>query len=205
MKKTIICNIPMKEKVDLAVYVSDDKSIPVSQKQVRYPINSFLEQTMTSDDELKIILLKKKDENSHYQKNMDDFKLELDEANKNIGAKLSYIVIDTDFSQSRMVHEQLMGSIVEELEIGTHILVDTTYGPKDLPIIIFTALSFAEKFLECKVDNILYGQASFVDGKVVSTKICDMIPLYYLASITNTIHCVDAEKAKKMLKSLLSI
>lgn len=205
MKKTIICNIPMKEKVDLAVYVSDDKSLPVSDKEVRYPINSFLEKTMTSDDELKIILLEKKDEHDSCQNNADDFKLELGEANKNIGAKLSYTVIDTDFSQSRMVHEKLMGSIVDELEIGAHILVDITYGPKDLPIIIFTALSFAEKFLECKVDNIVYGQASFVHGKVVNTKICDMIPLYCLASITNTIHCVEPEKAKKMLKSLLSI
>ena len=205
MKKTIICNIPMKENVDLAVYVSDDKSLPVSGKEVRYPINSFLEKTMASDDELKIILLDKKDEYGHYQKNTDDFKQELDEVNKNIGAKLSYTVIDTDFSQSRVVHEQLMGSIVDELEIGTHILVDITYGPKDLPIIIFAALSFSEKFLECKVDNIVYGQANFVDGKVVNTKICDMIPLYCLASITNTIHCVEPEKAKKMLKSLLSI
>lgn len=205
MKKTIICNIPMKEKVDLTVYVSDDKSLPVSDKEVRYPIVSFLEKTMTSDDELKIILLEKRDGYGPSQKYTDDFKFELDEANENIGAKLSYTVIDTDFSQSRMVHEKLMGSIVDELEIGTHILVDITYGPKDLPIIIFTALSFAEKFLECKVDNIVYGQASFVDGKVVNTKICDMIPLYCLSSITNTIHCVEPEKAKKMLKSLLSI
>ncbi len=205
MKKTIICNIPMKEKVERTVYVSDDKSLPVSDKEVRYPINSFLEKTMTSDDELKIVLLQKKDEYGSYQKNTNDFKLELDEANKNIGAKLSYTVIDTDFSQSRIVHEQLMGSIVDELEIGMHILVDMTYGPKDLPIIIFTALSFAEKFLECKVDNIIYGQANFMDGNVVNTKICDMIPLYCLTSITNTIHSAEPEKARKMLKSLLSI
>jgi alpha-L-arabinofuranosidase len=195
----------MKEKVDLTVYVSDDESLPVSDREVRYPINAFLEKTMTRNDELKIILLEKKDEYGHFQKNTEDFKQELNEANKNIGAKLSYIVIDTDFSQSSIVHEQLMGSIVDELEIGNHILADITYGPKDLPIVIFTALNFAEKFLECKVDNIVYGQASFVDGKVVNTKICDMIPLYCLASITNTINCVEPEKAKKMLKSLLSI
>ena len=50
-----------------------------------------------------------------------------------------------------------MGSIVDELEIGARVLVDTTYGPKDLPIVIFTALNFAEKFLECQIDNIIYG------------------------------------------------
>ena len=42
MKKTVICNIPMKERVDLSVYTSDDQSLPVSGEAVRYPINSFL-------------------------------------------------------------------------------------------------------------------------------------------------------------------
>ena len=51
MKKIIICNIPMKEHVDLSIYSSDDKSIPVSERKVRYPINSFLEKTITSEDE----------------------------------------------------------------------------------------------------------------------------------------------------------
>lgn len=98
-----------------------------------------------------------------------------------------------------------MGSIVDELEIGARILVDTTYGPKDLPIVIFTALNFAEKFFECQIDNIIYGKAEFVNGKAVDTKMCDMVPLYYLGSITNSIHCVEPGKAKSMLKSLLSL
>ena len=100
---------------------------------------------------------------------------------------------------------QLMGKIVDEIDNGSHIIVDITYGPKDLPIIIFTALGFAEKFLECEVDAIIYGQASFVDGHVVNTKICDMSPLYYLSSVTNTIKCDEPEKARKALKSLLSL
>ena len=55
------------------------------------------------------------------------------------------------------------------------------------------------------MDNIVYGQASFVNGKAVDTKICDMIPLYCLGSITNTIRCDEPEKAKSMLKALLAL
>lgn len=205
MKKIIICSIPMKEKVDQVVYVSDDKSLPVADKAVRYPINAFLEKTIQSNDELKIVLLVKKDDYGHHDKNTEYFKTELNEANEGIGAKIEYSVIDTEFSETKAVHAQLMGRIVDEFDIGSHIMVDTTYGPKDLPIVIFTALSFAEKFLDCKIDNIVYGQASFVNGQTVDTKFCDMIPLYYLGSITNTIHCVEPEKAKAMLKALLSL
>ena len=205
MKKTIICGIPMKKVVDQVVYRSDDKSIPSADRAVRYPVNAFLEETLKPSDELKIILLVKQDPHGSHEHNIGLFKEELANANASIGAKVSYTVIDTDFSQSKSVHEHLMGRLVDEFDIGAHVIVDTTYGPKDLPVVIFTALNFAEKFLKCEIDNIIYGQASFVDGHAVDTKLCDMIPLYYLGSITNTIHCIEPEKAKSMLKALLSI
>ena len=205
MKKTIICGIPMKKVIDEVVYRSDDKSIPSADRAVRYPVNAFLEETLKPSDELKIILLVKQDPHGSHEHNIGLFKEELANANASIGAKVSYSVIDTDFSQSKSVHEHLMGRLVDEFDIGAHVIADTTYGPKDLPIVIFTALNFAEKFLKCEIDNIIYGQASFVDGHAVDTKLCDMIPLYYLGSITNTIHCIEPEKAKSMLKALLSI
>ena len=160
---------------------------------------------MKNDDSIKFLLLVKKDGYGNYKKNLDCFKEEFEAVNAEIGATADYVVIDTEFSEEKSVHEKLMGSIVDELEIGARVLVDTTYGPKDLPIVIFTALNFAEKFLECQIDNIIYGKAEFVNGKAVDTKMCDMAPLYYLGSITNTIHCVEPGKAKAMLKSLISL
>lgn len=205
MKKTIICSVPMKERVDFARYISDDKSLSVSDRKVRYPINAFLEKTLTRDDDLKVLLLVKKDRYEHYKKNAQNFCDELSQIDEGIGAKIEYSILDTDFEEIKSIHEELMGMIVDEIEIGTHILADVTYGPKDLLIVLFTALNFAEKFLDCAIDNIVYGQASFVDGNPVDTKICDMIPLYCLGSVTNTIHCSDPEKAKAMLKKLLSL
>ncbi len=205
MKKTIICSIPMKKTVDQVVYVSEDTLIPTSETAVRYPVNAFLAETMQPSDELKVILLVKKDEYSHDEQNVKFFQEELAQFNKNIGAAVSYTIIETDFSQSKTVHEQLMGQIVDELDIGAHIIVDTTYGPKDVPVVIFTALNFAEKFLECQIDNILYGLAKFKENRVVNAELCDMIPLYYLGAITNTIHSIEPQKAKDMLKTLLSI
>ncbi len=205
MKKTVICNIPMKERVDLSVYTSDDKSLPVADKKVRYPINAFLQKTITREDELKVILLVKKDRYGHFEKNTEDFCKELEVANSEIGAVIDFVIIDTEFEESKTVHEKLMGKIVDELEIGAHVISDVTYGPKDLLVVLFTALNFAEKFLNCTVDNIVYGQASFVDGQAVDTKICDMVPLYCLGSITSTIRCNQPEKAKNMLRALLSL
>lgn len=202
MKKTIICSIPMKKIVDKSVYESDDLSVPVSSTAVRYPINAYLEKNVSSEDEVKIILLVKKDEIGHFEKNQVEFETELRELCK---AHITITTIDTDFSQEKVIHEQLMGRIVDEIEDESHITVDITYGSKDIPILIFSALGFAEKFLDCEIDNIIYGQASFKDGHAVNTKICDMSPLYCLSSVTNTINCTDRGKARKTLESLLSL
>lgn len=63
MKKIIICNIPMREYVANTVYLSEDSSLPISDRPYRYPINFLCSQTVKAEDELKIILLIKKDRN----------------------------------------------------------------------------------------------------------------------------------------------
>ena len=195
----------MRENVDLSVYKSDDLSLPVSDRAVRYPINTFLEKTLSPEDEIKVLLLVKKDEYSHYEKNANDFIEELRVINNDINSKMEFKIIDTNFEQKQSVHEELMAKIIDGIDVDTHILADITYGSKDMPIVLFSAMGFAEKFLRCEIDNIIYGQANFENGKVVNTKICDMIPLYYLNSVTDTIHCDEPEKAKQMLKTLLSL
>ena len=205
MKKVIICSIPMRESVEKTEYISNDLSLPVSGQACRYPVNSFLSQTVEEGDELKVILLIKKDGNTYYEKNMLLFRQELEEMCGDVSIRAEYVLIDTDFDQQKETHEQLMGRLVDEIEVGAHIISDITYGPKDLPVIIFLALNFAEKYLQCEIDNILYGKAEFKDHKVIRSEICDMIPLYCLSSVTSTIRCDEPEKARKMLKSLLSI
>lgn len=205
MKKIIICNIPMREYIANIVYSSDDMSLPVSDKPYRYPINSLLSQTVNVEDELKIILLIKKDGNTFYENNTADYKQEIEDICRTTDVKAEFVSIDTAFSQEKENHEQLMKRLVDEIDTGAHIMVDITYGPKDLPIVIFSALNFAEKFLKCEIDNIVYGQATFKDDKVVSSTICDMNPLYCLSSVTNTIKCDEPEKARQMLGSLLEL
>ena len=204
MKKTVICNIPMKENTHKCKYSSDDRSLPTSDTEVVYPINAFFEKTLTAEDDLKILLLVKTDPYGHYKKNTEDFKAEFLEANKTANAKYEFRVIETEFSEEQTTHEQLMSAIVDEIEEDSIVLADITYGPKDLPIIVFSALAFAEKHLGCEIDHIVYGQANFVDGAPVNTKICDMVALLYMVTVSSKVHAKDAESAKQMLKSLIS-
>ncbi len=205
MKKVVICSIPMKKNVEQTVYLSDDLSLPVSGEPYRYVVNSFLSRKVNKGDEYKFILLIKKDGNRYYQKNVQEFRKEAESYCAGAGVKTKYVLLDTAFSEERRIHEQLMGKLTDEIETESHIIADITYGPKDIPIVIFSALNFAERFLYCEIDNIIYGLAEFKENRVVRSVICDMAPLYCLSSVTNMIKCDDPLKARMMLKTLLSL
>ena len=187
MRRNIICNIPTEDCVT-AGYEGKDIILIESY----YPINLLLHQTINAGDELKFILLIKKVKDTFYEKNITCYKKEIEDICRTTGAKAEFVSIDLEVGK----YEQLMKRLVDEIDTGAHIMVDITYGSKDIPIVIFSALNFAEKFLKCEIDNILYAQGA---------SIYDMSPLYYLDSVTNIIRCDEPDKAKQMLKSLLEI
>ena len=204
MKRIVICNIPLYEKKPVK-YMCDDKSFPLIDSEVIYPVNSLLGGIIKKDEHLKVLLLAKNGEHSVSCENCERFKCELESINKSIGAKIEYKIIETDFKQTLSVHSELMGKIVDEIDNESHLLVDITYGSKDIPIVEFSALNFAQKFLNCEIENIVYGQSDFVDNKPVNTKICDMSPLYYMNSVVDLINTNNPNSAREMLKALLSL
>ncbi len=205
MKKTIICDIPMKKGLSKCVYASQDRSVPSSSEAVIFPINTFLSNTLTTEDEVKVILLVKRDEAGQYKLNAEKFLEEFSAACEWKVASVDIKTIETDYSEERIVHEQLLGEIIDAIDDESHVIADITYGPKDLPIVLFTALNFAEKHLNCEIDNIIFGQVDFVNGQPTNAKLCDMVPLYTLNSVASEIRCDEPSKARRMLKALLSL
>ena len=207
MRKIVFCNVAMADpdRNPKCVYVCEDRAVSVSDRAVRYPVNALLANTIAGGDSVKVVLIAKKDVRRYYKKNVLSFMEELRSLTDGREAQIDYRIIESDFSEERKTHEDLLLQIVDELEENAHIVADVTYGPKDLPLVLFMSLNFAERFFNCEIDNIVYGKADFVDGRPVNTIFCDMGPLYYLNSIANTVQCDSSESAKKMLKSLLSI
>lgn len=206
MKKTIICSLPFKPNVDKVIYESTDMSMKVANREVRFPVNALLEGKITDEDELKVLLLVKQDKNNFYEKNKEFFLEELYQVTDKLHVKVGVECIYTEFSQTREVHESLLDELIDNIEDDSHILADITYGPKDEPIIIFAALKFAEKHLNCDVEGIIYGLAQFDDNHhVVEGKICDMSSLFYLSSVADSIECTTAEKSRRMMKALISV
>lgn len=193
----------MSNKAKQTVYESDTTSLPVSDKPYIYPINSLLSQTIQVGDEINAILLVKRDSNLFYIDNVDKYKRELVDICGEFGICPSFHEIETDFDETQKTHFQLMDKLIDSIDVESRIFADITYGPKDLPIVVFSTLFFAENYLNCSIENIVYGQAFFKADQVERTRICDMTSLYYLSSLSNTINCNDPQKARTMIKDLL--
>lgn len=205
MKKTIIVSIPMTASIQKTVYTSNDRSLPASSKEFYYPVSALLAETIKPEDEIGVILITKHSEYSNSEDFAQIFVQELDEINKEHGADITISKIDSEFAEEKYVHDKLMAELADQIKTGSAITADVTFGPKDLPIVIFSALKFAERFLKCDIEHIIYGQGIFKDGKIIDTTICDFSPLYSLNSLTDTIKCDDPDKAKQILKTIVSL
>jgi len=205
MKKIVFCNIMMKDKLDRHRYKVNGNSTIEFDGEVAFPVNGVLARTLKKGDDVKVVLLKKEDINGNSGKNTGEFISELDRINAGIGAKIEYKILSTPHDESREVQEKLLKDMIEELESGAVIYADITFGTKSLPIIVFSALNFAEKFFKSEIKNIVYGKVDFdKDNKTVNPELFDMTALFYLNSIANTIECKDGESAKKLLHTILS-
>ncbi|GHU81963.1 hypothetical protein FACS189468_5530 [Spirochaetia bacterium] len=205
MKKIVFCNIMMKAKLDSFRYNVSGNSTIAFDGEVIFPINGVLAKTLDEADSVKVVLLKKDDINNNSDRNVGEFMRELNIINKGIGAAIDYKVLSTPHDESRPIQEKLLKEMVDELTDGVAIYADITYGPKSMPIIVFSVLNFAEKFFNADIKNIVYGKVDFdKNNNPVNPELFDMTPLFYLNSLANTLACKDSDQAKKMLASILS-
>ena len=205
MKKILIYNIPMQVK-QRCVYENGVRNVELSSEAFYFPINAYLAKNLTAEDDLKVILLVKRDGLEREIAAEELCKQELNQINETIGAHLEYKTISTKFEQTKKVYDQLFSALVDEIEDESTILWDITFGPKDEPLVVFSALNFAEKFLDCEIEHIFYAQAIFDENnKIINTKLVTMDSLFKLQSLVNEVKSNDPQKARHLLKLLVSL
>lgn len=216
MKKIVFATIPMQsqegEGWDPEGYVykcNDNKKIEYD-KKVRFAINGFLTKSLLKDDDVKVVQILVSNEAS--KQNVKLQKAELEKLNENIGAKLSFKEIVTDFDDSGRTIEKRFQELIGELEDNCDIYLDMTFGSKTLVPVLFYVLGFAEKFFDADIKNILYDKVEFKrlnNGKSVPVpdkcEIFDVTSLFYLNSLTTVMSAPDSKTALERLNKFLSL
>ena len=217
MKKIVFVSLMMADSMNKRKYPVDGNAFIEYSGEVYYAINAVLAKTMKSGDDIKVILLETKAGDKAGAKNAQLFMNELNEINDNngIGAKITYEIIPSEFITSREKFNDLYLKLIKNFEYEAELYADITFGPKSLPLLIFTAMQFGEKFYDCSIGNVIYLKAEFLNNveingvihnnviKEGSQLICDYTPLYLLNSFTNSIESVSGEKAIDAVKALL--
>ena len=216
MKKIVFATIPMQsqegEGWDSEGYVykcNDNKNIEYN-KKVRFAINGFLAKTLSKDDDVKIVRILVHNDTSEH--NAEIQKSELEKLNENIGAKLEFKKVLTDFDDSGRTIEKRFQELIGELEEDSEISLDMTFGSKTLVPVLFYVLGFAEKFFEADVKNILYDKMEFKrldNGKSApnpdTCEIYDVTSLFYLNSLTSVMEAPDGKTAIERLGKFFAL
>lgn len=207
MKKIVFCDLPMRTDLYALRYPVDGNKTIEYDGEVIFPINGVLARIMNGQDDVKVVLLLKDSDGNNNEANVQKFKTELETINLGIGAKISYKIIQTPFEETRKTHEYLYREMIGQLEKGAELIVDITYGPKPLPIIMFSVMNFAERFFGCEIQNIVYGKVDFVSSSKIPVNpvIYDLTPLYTLNGLMNEMKYSSAEEAVKALDLILSL
>ncbi|MGP1496584.1 MAG: hypothetical protein ACTTJG_07275 [Treponema sp.] len=206
MKKIIFCDIPMKKNMNAMVYAGTGNTNCNYSKPVMFAINAVLAETLKKDDEVRVVLLRTLDKASNSGKNSGLFMQELDSINSEIGAKISYETLESEFKETKDIHETRLKEILDKIEENTEIYADITYGPKPLPMILMCVISFAEKFLNCEVKSVIYGKVDFDDNdKPCNPELYDVTSLYYLNNLTNSMVVDNGKEARQSLNEFFSL
>lgn len=206
MKKIIFCDIPMKKNMNAMVYAGTGNNNCNYSKEVMFPINAVLAETLKKNDEVRVILLRILDKDGNSGKNSGLFMQELDAINSEIGAKISYETLDSEFKETKDIHEKRLQNMLDKIEEHTEIYADITYGPKPLPMILMCVLSFAEKFLNCDVKSVVYGKVDFDDNnKPCNPELYDVTSLYYLNNLTSSMVADNGKEARQSLNEFFSL
>ena len=206
MKKIIFCDIPMKKNMNAMVYAGTGNTNCNYSKPVMFAINAVLAETLKKGDEVRVVLLRTLDKAGNSGKNSGLFMQELDSINSEIGAKISYETLESEFKETKDIHETRLKEIRDKIEENTEIYADITYGPKPLPMILMCVISFAEKFLNCEVKSVIYGKVDFDDNnKPCNPELYDVTSLYYLNNLTNSMVAYSGKEARQSLNEFFSL
>ena len=206
MKKIIFCDIPMKKNMNAMVYAGTGNTNCNYSKEVMFPINAILAESLKKNDDVRVILLRTLDKAGNSGKNSGLFMQELDAINSEIGAKISYETLDSEFKETKDIHEKRLQNMLDKIEEHTEVYADITYGPKPLPMILMCVLSFAEKFLHCDVKSVVYGKVDFDDNnKPCNPELYDVTSLYYLNNLTSSMVADNGKDARQSLNEFFSL
>ncbi|MBS6873451.1 MAG: hypothetical protein KH181_01055 [Subdoligranulum variabile] len=199
MKRIYITAIPLDSNFAIDSYAAEPVNYTQTlAKPTYYPITPILADTAHSGDEIKVIAVRQI--NSPHSENLEIFRRELD------GLGLPYTLVDltTPENQQRDGLLALFEALTDAMDGDACYYADATFGTKTYPLVLSSALHYAEKILDdTEVCGIYYRELTRENGKVKSVRQYDISTLFTLDGIVDMAAEADLPDKQKFISVML--
>lgn len=199
MKRIYITAIPLDSNFAITPYAAE----PVNYTQTTtrptcYPITPILADTAHDGDEIKVIAVRQV--NSPRSENLEVFRRELD----SLGRPYTLIDLTTPENQQRDGLLALFEALTDAMESDACYYADATFGTKTYPLVLSSALHYAEKILDdTEVCGIYYRELTRESGQVRNARQYDISTLFTLDGIVDMAADAELTDKKAFIKLML--
>ena len=181
MKKTIIYPLRFSFGLKKTKYIpGENKFKEYLDENLTFPLNHIISNDLNSEDIVTVLLVKTVSEKRNIESIVNEAKKEITRVLSGHCAEIRIKEIAAPYSSRKEELGQIYKSLCENTEPESNVYVDFTYGPKYMPVLLFCALNYAEKYLNCTVNRLIYGL--FDTNKDEHGTMVDFTTLYLLNS-----------------------
>ena len=203
MKRIYFTAVPLESN-----FVLDKKPVnPVNFRldsevaQAAFPIVPIVDATLQPGDEGVIIAVRQ--QNSPNNKNMDILREELEALGKSNWTIRELTVPER---QDKDLLLGLFTAMIDCLTDDTCYYACMTFGTKTYPVVLFSALSYAEKIRKnTQICGIYYCEIRRVEGKPREANLYDVSALFTLNGLVDLVAEMDCEDKDRMIRTMLEL
>lgn len=123
-----------------------------------------------------------------------------------IGASCTVSRIGVPFDETVESHLDTFKTLIGKISDGDTVLVDMTYGPKCLAIILMMAMNYGYRICkDCTIECFVYGSLDFRDGHPCGKRIYDITSLFLMDQIVNELAKSGNRNPMKAIGSILTM
>ena len=123
-----------------------------------------------------------------------------------IGASCTVSRISVPFDETVESHLDTFKTLIGKISDGDTVLVDMTYGPKCLAIILMMAMNYGYRICkDCTIECFVYGSLDFRDEHPCGKRIYDITSLFLMDQIVNELAKSGNWNPMKALESILTM
>ena len=167
-----------------------------------FPISRLMEATLQPGDEAILIAIRQVNDSG--DENMKRLRQDLETLRS--CCQIKEIIVPENQNGDTLI--ELFRQMAAAVPPKCCVYADSTFGTKTYPLLLFTALHYAEKIKECEVKHLIY-QEQRRDAKthqIKDTTLYDITILFYLDGVVDALSQSDAgvEGKGSMLTSMLA-